>query len=124
MIVYRIQDEYGRGPWRPGFSLKWVEDRNDLDNLLPWFREFINESIDIRPLIIPRMILGCGCLTIQQLQRWITPIEYGRLLNFGFKAVALEADVLAQSDIQCVFQRTEPLNKNYLVIQLYSKRGD
>ena len=23
--VYRIQDEKGRGPWRPGFSIRWMD---------------------------------------------------------------------------------------------------
>jgi hypothetical protein len=39
-FVYRIQDKKGRGPYRPGFSSQWVEDRDDHDNLFPWYQEF------------------------------------------------------------------------------------
>ena len=34
-LVYRIQDNEGRGPWKPGFSSQWVIEREDLENLLP-----------------------------------------------------------------------------------------
>ena len=38
--IYRVQDAQGRGPWKPGFSHRWVEDRPDHYNLPPWFVEF------------------------------------------------------------------------------------
>ena len=39
-VVYRIQDSNGRGPWKPGFSHVWVEDRCDLVNLRPIVIDF------------------------------------------------------------------------------------
>lgn len=27
--IYRVQDADGRGPFKPGFSRKWVIDRDD-----------------------------------------------------------------------------------------------
>jgi hypothetical protein len=117
-LVYRVQDREGRGPWRPGFSRLWVEDRDDHDNLIPWPTQFGFE-------IIPKSDghLGCGCKTKEQLQRWFTPTEYTTLHSYGFTAVQMEVDrVLAESDIQLVFQRTKPLRKDVLAFDLYAER--
>lgn len=84
--VYRIQDRDGRGPWKPGFSRRWVEDRADHDVLRPWFEEFGR----VDKLAIVGFAIGCGCRTVEQLQRWFTPSEYATLLQFGYRAVRLD----------------------------------
>ena len=113
--VYRVQDKEGRGPWKPGFSMKWVENRDDLDNLHPWFREFG----DVRRLIPNGMIMGSACLSIEQLRRWFTPGEYQTLLGFGYQAVAIEASVAVGSDIQCVIYRAKAFEEDAEPIELY-----
>lgn len=108
-IVYRVQDAIGRGPWRPGFSHLWVEDRPDHKHLLPWMQEFGHDAIPRtgRPFA---EYFGCACRTIEQLRRWFTESEYATLRHYGFMAVKLQADrVLRESDIQLLFQRTRPL---------------
>ena len=40
MRIYRIQDAEGRGPYRPGFSNKWLDENPRALGLLPWFEEF------------------------------------------------------------------------------------
>jgi len=114
--IYRVQDPTGRGPWRPGFSHLWIEDRPDLDNLPPWHIEFGS----ILCQADTSMHLGCGCRTLDQLRRWFTPCEFRRLRRYGFQAVLLDVDrILAESEIQLVFQRVLPLHKGFRPVKLY-----
>lgn len=114
--VVRIQDQQGRGPWKPGFSHVWVEDRADHDKLVPWFQEmgWVNRKA------IAGMHVGCGCRTVEQLQRWFTPGEYRTLLLYGYRAVTLEIGrVLGESAIQVVFERPRPLREAGKAFDLY-----
>lgn len=114
--VYRIQDAEGRGPWRPGFSKFWVEDRDDHDLLLPWYQQF--GRVDQR--VLSGMHMGCGCKTVEQLQRWFIPTEYRRLVAYGFQAVQMDVGrILGESDIQCVFERVLPLRLDVRPFDLY-----
>lgn len=121
-IVYRVQDRTGRGPWRPGFSDKWIEHRDDHSNLLSLFEEFGDLPLRGR---IYGMSIGCACLSIQQLRRWFTQTEYRTLNQYGYRAVKMRASrILASSDIQCVFERAKPLHKNVVPISLYPQEGE
>lgn len=116
-VVYRIQDNEGRGPWRPGFSDTWVIEREDLYNLVPW----ILDIGDVMSKATRGRHLGCGCLTIDQLKRWFTPPEYSKLKLFGYRCVILsDAILLGYSPIQCVFERVKPLNKDLETMELYT----
>jgi hypothetical protein len=115
-IIFRIQDKDGRGPYRPGLTKTWIEDRKDHDNLVPWFVEFgpVHEQI------LYGEHAGCGCLTVEALRRWFTITEYRRLLKLGYRAVAMEANrLIARSPVQCVFGRAKPLNEDITVFELY-----
>jgi hypothetical protein len=118
-VIYRIQDNDGRGPWKPGFSHKWVVVRPDHDNLIPWYVEhegIINELCNYAE----GEYIGTGCLNTEQLKRWFTKNEYKWLLRYGYKAVEIsDAEVIAESDIQCVFKRLKPLNLDIKKIRLY-----
>lgn len=115
--IYRIQDKDGRGPWKPGFSHKWVVDRQDHYNLPPWPVEFGFGILEER---LPEESLGCGCRTLRQLRRWITRNEYKKLRKFGYKCVALKVDrIIAESDIQCVFAKKGKLSGKTKKIRLY-----
>lgn len=116
--MYRVQDDEGRGPWRPGFSQRWVEDRpaSEFAALQPWPSEF--GPVHLRAIF--GMHLGCGCTSIVQLRRWFTPTEYRRLLSFGYRAVRMGVGrVLAESAIQCVFERAKPLTQDVEAVELY-----
>lgn len=114
--VYRIQDKNGRGPWKPGFSHLWVEDRPDHENLPPWFFEF--GPVHLKAFTWEH--LGSGCRTVEQLQRWFTESEYRKLLTWGYQAVKIEVGrVLAESDRQVFFARKVPLCCDLSVIDLY-----
>lgn len=119
MHVFRVQGKDGRGPWKPGFSHKWVEDRRDMENLLPYFHEW--PGFDIHAELRNDEHCGCGCLTLEQLRRWFTETEYNRLRILGYRAVRLSADrVLRKSDTQCVFTRKRALRKGATEIALYA----
>jgi hypothetical protein len=115
-FIYRVQDAEGRGPWRPGFSACWVEDRPDHENLQPCFDEF--------PYVLRKhmagMAIGCGCRTLHQLRRWITFSEYSKLKGYGYQAVRMQPGrILGESAIQLVFDRAKPLNSEFEPVNLY-----
>ena len=117
-IIYRVQDAQGRGPWKPGFSAQWVEDRPDHDNLAPWYEEFEN----VLHRRTKGLVVGCGCKTKDQLKRWFTPGEYKTLTGKGYESVAMFVDeILAESDTQCVFEVADPLWVRAVPFSLYSK---
>lgn len=115
--IYRVQDKEGRGPWRLGFSDKWVEYRDDHENLLPWMAEFGR----VDRMRAANRCIGCGCRTLEQLRRWFTPSEYATLRRFGYAAVSMAIGrVLAESDTQLVFERALPLREGVEPIELYA----
>ena len=115
-VIYRIQDRYGRGPWKPGFSRQWVEDREDLDNLAPM-------KVDINKVHLRNACgyaMGFGCKTTAELRRWITPGEYEKLKEFGYRAVRMKVDgILQEDDTQVLFERAFPLSHKVTVFKLY-----
>lgn len=115
-IVFRIQDAQGRGPWRPGFSERWVEPRADHDNLPTWFEQFDHRAI----FESARGFVGCGCRDLTQLQRWFTVREYAKLVTLGYMCVRMRVDrVLAESNVQLVFDRMLPLHRDVKRTALY-----
>ena len=110
--VYRVQDQDGRGPWKPGFSDNWVIDRPDHANLMPFFVEFPHVSFKIE--------CGSGCLDLIQLKRWFTQQEYTTLLRHGYRAVQMNVDeILAESAVQVLFRRTRPFCQAVDFVELY-----
>ena len=115
--VFRVQDRSGRGPWKPGFSHLWVEDRDDHDRLRPWYEEFGW----VQRNAIAGMYVGCGCRHVDQLRRWFTRGEYEKLLAYGYTAVELSVGrILGESDIQVVFERARPLREAARAFNLYA----
>ncbi len=115
MIIYRVQHKKdGRGPWRPGWSHVWVEDREDHDNLLPPSIEFNGISFK------KGFYHGSGCSSISQLKRWFTESEYLTLKKYNFHSVIMKVDnVLGHSKTQVLFERKKALNKNVKAFTLY-----
>ena len=106
-VVFRIQDKDGRGPWKPGFSKKWVEDREDHNNLLTWYVE----SGPVHTQVIFGAAAGSACKTIEQLRRWFVKSEYEKLLTFGYQSYMVPVDrIIAESEIQCFVERSLPFN--------------
>ncbi len=120
MKVYRIQDSEGRGPWRPGFSHKWVEERTDAEfrRLRPIQQDF--PRLDQLLCVQRGEYVGVGCETLVKLRQWFTASEYATLLGFGYQCVRLDADyIVCTSDIQCVFIRSKHLRAGTRTARLY-----
>lgn len=116
LTIFRVQDSEGRGPYKPGFSHKWVEPRDDHQNLPTWYVEF--GRCDLR--VITGMVMGSATRTIEQLRRWFTPSEYRTLQGLGYQAVKMEAGrIIAHSATQCFFERAKPLREGWEPIELY-----
>jgi hypothetical protein len=116
--VYRVQDRDGRGPWRPGFSMQWVEDRpkSEYAQLRPIMLEFP----DLLDRLRDGFHFGVGCTSLEKLRRWITKSEWQTLRKFGFRCFAIEPDkIVAESDIQCVFESRQPLKKHKKRVRLH-----
>jgi hypothetical protein len=117
ITIYRMQDRSGRGPWKPGFSKMWVEDRTEEEFAA---LKAIQELVDYATLSEPKGHRGCGCRTLAQLRRWFTPTEYARLLDWDYTCVQMEVDrVLFSNDVQVLFERRKPLRKDIRVVTLY-----
>ena len=115
-VVFRVQDRDGRGPWKPGFSQCWVEDREDHDNLLPWYAEMG----PVHKLGIVGMHQGTACESLEQLRRWFTKSEYRTLRRYGYQSVQMEVGrILGKSETQLVFERSRPNNVGCRPVALY-----
>lgn len=120
MKVYRIQDKDGRGPFKPGFSKRWLdpEPKPNEELLVPWPYQF--PDILFRIQVEGTINFGCACASPEQLQMWFSESEYNRLKRFGYKSVTLEIDeILGQSDIQLVFRRLKPIKVDAMPFALY-----
>jgi hypothetical protein len=118
--VFRVQDKDGRGPFKPGFSSTWVEDRDDHDNLVPWFVEM--GRVDLQMIV--GMSGGTACRTLDQLRRWFTPSEYKTLRRHGYHAVQLDAGrIIGESAIQLFFERCRPLKDGATPVELYPENA-
>ena len=88
MRLFRIQDADGRGPWKPGFSMKWIDMDKD-DRLCP---PMMVEFPEWRYKVDAAAAMGCrhfGCCMIGMagFHRWFTPAEIERLRGFGYRLV-------------------------------------
>ncbi len=114
--VFRIQDQDGRGPFKPGFTKKWSIDRADKENLVPWFQEF--GRVDLK--VLYGATAGSACETLEQLRRWFSKEEYNTLKELGYKAVKMEVDrIMAKSEIQCFISRSIPFKQQINEVELY-----
>lgn len=107
VIVYRVQDADGRGPWKPGFSIKWV----DRQSVHPLPADVVTAfGLGWRNEIPDGWACGCACLSMEALREWILPIERERLTAFGYAPVAMYADaIIRRNDDQVIFARKKRL---------------
>ena len=115
--IYRIQDAGGRGPWRPGFSHKWVRARPDM-NLQPWFVDWpkFNPHIEMRS----GEVMGTGCRSLEQLRKWFSENEYNTLRILGFRSVEIDGvRILRANNKQAVFACRHKLSEGAKQFDLY-----
>ena len=110
VVLFRIQDKEGRGPFRPGLSTQWA-DATGGKMLPPIYKELGIEPTKLRDIVPKGLHCGCACKTPTQLQDWFTRTERRRLLALGFGIVRFEPDVIiAETPNQVLFGCTEPLS--------------
>lgn len=83
---YRIQDAEGRGPWRPGFSHRWIDPMKDDSLCPPMMMEFPDwrKRVARHPWAVH---IGCCVDGMAGVHRWFTPSELARLQGLGFYLV-------------------------------------
>lgn len=86
MILYRVQDKSGRGPWRPGFSHEWADPTKDISLCPPMMAELPDwrRSVARHPWLTH---WGCCAHGLRGVHRWFTPLEIDRLRALGFHLV-------------------------------------
>lgn len=97
--LYRMQDNEGRGPWRPGLSTKWSDPYREIPKT--HIHEF---GLSFLARVPKYYRMGTACASISQLKRWFTIIEIERLYMLGFSLVVIRPDaILEESENQSVF---------------------
>jgi len=106
--VYRIQDKEGRGPYRLGFSHRWVDESRAETGRPSVMEEF---GWDFASKARPEHFVGCAFRTIDQLKRYFTGLEIHRLYSLGYAITQMEADeILHESESQLVIARKKRLH--------------
>jgi hypothetical protein len=116
--VYRVQDHEGRGPYRPGLSVRWLDPtREGKGGETPdVFSEF---GIVWMGKILSGQAAGCAFRSLDQLTSWFSKSELRRLYRLGFSVVTFEADaILAESKHQMVIARNCPLRADVREIKM------
>lgn len=122
MVVLRVQDMVGRGPYRWGFSHQWTDPLHEMRN--PSFMHefpFVEQMLQRRPPA--ESAYGCAFRTLEQACRWFSEDERRKLAGLGYRLVAMKADdILEESDRQLVFWRRIPLHKNVCPVAAWEAR--
>jgi hypothetical protein len=107
VIVYRVQAADGRGPWRPGFSQRWIDGDAPADRLTETVMDLV--PLPLLQRLPPEFMWGSACRSLNALMQWFTPRERAALRALGFHPVRLTADVLlAESAWQLLVGRRRP----------------
>lgn len=106
--LLRVQDKSGRGPWRPGFSNRWLDNVRDF-SLPPIFDEI--QDFDSIVARVHRSGWHIGCAARGgQFSRWFTSSEIAKLKDFGFRLVnATPCTIVAETPNQVVIVSPRPL---------------
>ena len=117
MIVYRVQDRKGRGPFKPGMSKRWADQdfAPGMQAIPTLLEEFGEDILDREGL--PGEWFGSAVTSPQGLLKWFSPTEWPRLYRLGYRPVQMFADrILAESENQVLFARRRPLYRQVRVI--------
>ena len=107
VTVYRIQDDEGRGPFRPGTSHRWMDHDRTTDTHPGFLEEFGSDCLNARKI---GQRCGCAFRSMEQLRAWFRRGERRRMRALGYRIVRMEVDaILAESHRQLVFARDKPL---------------
>jgi hypothetical protein len=112
--VYRIQDAQGRGPFKPGFSNKWLDQNRSYYPDAP-----ISELIRIKRSADPELHLAFACLSVDDVKKWVSESEMAILKKHGYNVVSMEADKIWPLTDQAIVGRKRQYRKGVSVIDIY-----
>ena len=114
LMLYRVQREDGRGPWRPGFSKYWIDENSTRPLQADVLSAF---GLEWREKIPQGWHAGCACRSMAALLQWFTPVEQDRLWKLGYSPVAIKPDkIIVENADQVVFARKTPLNNGIVIM--------
>ena len=116
IVVYRVQDKSGRGPFQPGFSRKWadIDFAPGMAALPTWMEEFGDDLINRHGR--SGEYFGSAVRTIDEISRWFSEKEKTRLQKLGFRVVSMRVNrILAESKNQVVFARDVQLRRRIVI---------
>jgi hypothetical protein len=112
-LVCRIQDNEGRGPYRPGFSHIWSERQDGPDPVFiafPSVMRIVRKQVELNGGAV-----GCAFRNLSQARNWFSPNEILKLALYGYALVWMEPDkILAENDEQLVFWKAAPLRNSVI----------
>lgn len=110
MIVFRVQDQQGRGPFKPGMPAVWADpDFAPGMQALPSFMEEFGFDV-IDRLSRPGEHFGSAVRRSRSISKWFSKTEQIKLHELGYRVMGLRnCRVLAESENQLVFGRSKPL---------------
>lgn len=106
MIVYRVQDRHGRGPYNAPDAPKWVLRHNgDPRRPGPWSDKKLARYGNIKDDDF------FGFASVNQLLKWFTKTELKLLHHAGFNVVRIDGEIVARSSHQVLFRHKEGAKK-------------
>lgn len=117
MQVFRIQDQDGRGPFKPGFSQVWCDPEfaPGQKAMPPWGDEFGWDAIErlARP---GEHHFGSAVLKLRKLREWFSGTEQACLSQLGYHIAAINhARVMAESENQVLIASRIPFNRCIII---------
>ncbi len=107
-VLWRIQDREGRGPFKPGMSDTWLDDKGH--SLPPFYIELGIEPHEIAFMVTPGFHAGCACRSRDDLHKWFSRTERRRLKRMGYFEVSFSPDrIIVETPTQVVFENAFPL---------------
>lgn len=111
-MILRIQDRFGRGPWKPGFSHKWVSQDTTAPMLPPIQVEFPDFLSLVADAHERGQHLGVAVRGVQGLRAWFMPDELEALRGFGYRVVRCDqCRIIAESPHQVIIAHSRPLKR-------------
>ncbi len=103
ITIYRVQDSRGRGPFKPGFSDKWVDDNARAFERPSIMQDF---GFDFMKHANPGECVGCGFLSVEDLTKWFSVTERFILRQHGYVLAEVpDCRIILQSPTQILFGR-------------------
>lgn len=99
-MILRVQDETGRGPWRPGLSHTWIDP--DREGGPPAMYEEIEDFHElVKKYHRLGYHIGCAVRGVHGIKQWFTRTELIKLRMMGFDIYnANEARVIEETPNQ------------------------